>query len=97
MRVLSELTEQEAELVNRLIEAYPAALSYTPDRDPPVHEVARELIEEAGVERKQIDDAQDPVTGDPVEETVIAYRLTDEQAEEIRRVAAEKQEGAQWN
>jgi hypothetical protein len=28
---------------------------------------------------------------------LIGYRLTDEYAEEIRRVAAEKSEGARWN
>jgi hypothetical protein len=37
------------------------------------------------------------VTGDPVEGIMIAYRLTDEQAEEIRRVATEKSEAADWN
>lgn len=97
MRDLSELSEDEAGLVNRAIEAYPAALSYTLDRDPPVFETARGLIEEGRVERIEVDDAEDPVTGNPVEGVMISYRLTDAQAEEIRRVAAAKQEGAQWN
>jgi hypothetical protein len=96
MRDVTELTEDEAELVNRLIEAYPAALSYEPDRDPPVHAIAKEVIEEGRVERKEIDDG-DPETGAPIDGILIAYRLTDEHAEEIRRSAAEKAKGAGWN
>ena len=49
MRDLSELSEQEADLVNGLITAYSAAIGYSLDRDPPVHEVAKELIEEGRV------------------------------------------------
>jgi hypothetical protein len=96
VRDASEITEDEAELVNRLIEAYPAALSYTPDRDPPVHQLAMQLIEEGRITRQVLDDAKDPATGAPVE-TMIGYRLADEQAEEIRQVSAKKSDAAKWN
>lgn len=96
MRDLSELSEDEAGLVNRAIQAYPAALSYTLDRDPPVYETASELIEEGRIERIEVDDARNPLTGIPAEE-MVGYRLTDSYAEEIRRIAAEKAEGAGWN
>ena len=88
MRDASELTEREAELVNRLIKLYPAAGFYVPDRDPPVYEIAKELIEEGRVERK----VDDPEGG-----TMISYRLTNDYAEEIRRSAAAQAERARWN
>jgi hypothetical protein len=88
MRDANELTENEAELVNRLIEVYPAGLGYTLDREPPMRELSAELVAKGRVERKQITE------GDL---TFVSYRLTDEHAEEIRRVAAERAENAGWN
>ena len=88
MRDITELSEHEAELMNRLIAAYPVGCGYAPDVDPPVHEVAKELIKEGRVERKEIDES---------EVQMISYRLTSEYAEEIGRAAREKAEGADWN
>ena len=82
MRDGSQLAELEAEYVNRLIQAYPAGLGYTLDRDPRDH--MTDLVAEGRVERKEIHEG-------------VFYRLTDEHAEEIRRVAAAKAEGAEWN
>jgi hypothetical protein len=90
MRDVTELTEHEAELMNRAIETYPGALGYRPDRDPPVREVAAELIEEGRIERREIHDPEDGSLW-------ISYRLRDEAAEEIRRTAAEKAKGAGLN
>jgi hypothetical protein len=97
MRDVTELTELEADLVNRAIKVYPGALGYHPDRDPAVYEVAVELIEEGRIERQEVDDGVDPVTGAQVDQIMVGYRLTDEYAEAIRRTAAEKAAGADWN
>ena len=84
MRDLAQLTETEADLVTRLIYAYPGALGYAEHREPPVFEIAWELIEEGRVERIEIDNG-------------FAYRLTDQHAEEIRTIAAIKVDDARWN
>lgn len=84
MRDPTELTEAEAELVHRLIEAYPGALGYVLDRDPSVFAIAAELIEEGRVERLQVADG-------------VAYRLTDGHAAEVRQIAADRAGAAPWN
>ena len=94
MRDIAELTELEAELVNRAIEVYPGALGYSPGRDP--HEIAKELVSEGRLERLEIVDAVDVDTG-LFAEGMIAYRLTDQHAEEIRRSATQKAESARLN
>jgi hypothetical protein len=88
MRDGTELTEPEAELVNRLTEAYPAGLGYTLDRDPPMRELAAELVAEGRVERTEFTEGD--VTG-------VSYRLNPDHAEELRQVAAERAESADWN
>jgi hypothetical protein len=82
----TELTEQEAELVNRAIQAYPGGLGYRPDRDPQA--IAAGLIEEGRIERLEVTDDGEPF---------VTYRLRDDVAEEIRRIAAERAQGAGWN
>jgi hypothetical protein len=94
MRDLAELTELEAELLNRGITLYPGGLGYHPDREP--CQIAATLVEEGRLQRLEIDDAVDPETGTPVE-IMITYRLTDEFAEEIRRRAADRAKGAGLN
>ena len=84
MRDLAQLTETEADLVTRLIHAYPAALGYARHREPAVRAIARELLEEGRVERIEIDDGA-------------AFRLTDEHAEEIRQIASTKADAARYN
>jgi hypothetical protein len=43
-------------LLDRLVELYPAAAAYEVERDPPVHQVAKPLIEEGAVERDEVED-----------------------------------------
>jgi hypothetical protein len=89
MREVTELTELEAELIRRPLLVYPGALGYSPARDP--RELAAELVNEGRLERVEVVDAVDPNTG-LFAEWMIAYRLSDQHAEEIRRSAAAKAE-----
>ena len=96
MRGAGEPTETAARFVNRLVELYPAGAGYSADRDRPVIEAVADLVDEGRVERTPIDGGVDPETGAPTG-AMVCYRLTDEYAEEIRRVAAERSESAGWN
>jgi hypothetical protein len=89
MRDVSELSEEEAGWVKKLTIMYPEAFGYGPDKDPDVRTFAAELIEEGRVERVELPEGE----GAPQ----VAYRITDDYAEEIREQAKEKGEDAQWN
>jgi hypothetical protein len=99
LRDISELSEEEAGWVKRLLIMYPEGFGYDLDRDPLVREFAAELVAEGRVERKEIDDGINPQTGEPARPQ-ISYRLTDEHAEEIRRwvhAADAKRDAALFN
>ena len=93
MRDLSELSEEEAGFVRRLLIMYPGEGSATTSIVTlPYAPLLGELIAEGYVERKEIDDGINPQTGEPARPQ-ISYRLTDEHADEIR-LAAERRSAA---
>jgi hypothetical protein len=85
---VSELTEDQAGLVRRLIETYPGGLAYRKGRE--VHALAAPLVEAGYLTRMTETDL--PGLGEE-----IAYKLSEDYAEQVRGTAKEKGEAAQWN
>jgi hypothetical protein len=88
MRSVSELSQLEAEFVTMLIEAYPAGQGYIPERDHDVRDLTVDLVAEGRVERTEINE---------LDASGVSYRLTDKFAEQVRRTAADRAEGAHLN
>lgn len=86
--MLTELTSDQRELLDRLVEVYPRALHWVPEREPPVLEVVRPLIEAGAVTRDEL-----IVKG----ERLTAYRLSAKMVAQFIRTAADNAADAELN
>ena len=84
----TDLTPDEAQLLDRLAAQYPNALGYKPDRDASIAELASRMIDAGWVERIEV--------SEPLQPVCIAYRLTDVCVEELH-LQVNRREAATWN